>query len=94
MLLFALSACQYKKESAALPTEQSRRIEVLIRSQYDIPSDYLLRLGRKTRSHLPGYDDLPITFSHNGKHVDFNFLLSKDGKSLARLQESDLTSDP
>jgi protein-disulfide isomerase len=94
VLIFALDACQYRKESAALSAEQSRRIEVLIRSQYEIPSDYGLTFGLKTRSQQPGYDDLPITFSHNGKHVDFNFLLSQDGKSLARLQKSDLTTDP
>lgn len=93
-MLFALSGCLHEKDSAALSREQSRRIEVLIRSQYDIPPDYQLAFGRKTRGALPGYDDLPITFSHSGKRVDFNFLLSQDGKKLSRLQESDLTSDP
>jgi Thioredoxin len=93
-LLFALGACQHKEESAALSPQQGRRVEVLIRSQYDIPFDYQLTLGRKTRSELPGYNNLAVTFSHNGKHVDFSFLLSQDGKRLGRLQESDLTSEP
>jgi len=93
-LLYTLNGCQPSERPARLSAEQARRVEVLIRSQYDIPPDYGLTLGRASRSALPGYYDLPVTFSHKGKHVDFNFLLSRDGKRLARLQESDLTSDP
>jgi protein-disulfide isomerase len=91
--LFSLNACRHKNELAALSPEQSRRIEILIRSQYDIPADYQLVLGQRTRGQLPGYYDLPVTFAHDGKEVKFTFLLSQDEKHLARLQEFDLTKD-
>lgn len=94
VLLCAVSGCQRHSELAALSPEQGRRVEVLIRSQHDVPADYRLMLGRRTRSEFPGYYDLPVRFSHNGKEVALNFLLSQDGKRLGRLQESDLTSEP
>jgi protein-disulfide isomerase len=94
VLLFSLNACRQKKELSALSPEQSRRIEILIRSQYDIPADYQLVLDQRVRSQFPGYYDLPVTFSHDGKQVKFTFLLTQDEKHLARLQEFDLTKDP
>ena len=53
----------------------SRRIEVLVRSQFNVPSEYDVSLGGKTKSDIPGYDNLPVTFSHNGKHTMVNFLI-------------------
>jgi len=94
VLLLGFSACQLKDQVATLSPERGRRIELLIRSQYDIPADYQLALGRKSRSRLPGYYDLPVTFAHAGKEVKFTFMLSQDEKRLARLQEYDLTQEP
>jgi protein-disulfide isomerase len=93
-LLLSQTACRHKDELAALSPEQSRRIEILIRSQYDIPGDYQLVFGQRVRGQFAGYFDLPVTFSHDGKQVKFTFLLSQDEKHLARLQEFDLTKDP
>lgn len=93
ILLFSLNACRHKKELAAVSPEQSRRIEILIRSQYDIPADYQLAFGQRGRGQFAGYSDLPVTFSHDGKQVKFTFLLSQDEKHLARLQEFDLTKE-
>lgn len=71
-----------------------RRIEVLVRSQFNVPSDYDVSLGGKTKSDVPGYDNLPVTFSHNGKQTTVTFLLSKDGNTLARLEKFDISKDP
>ena len=62
-----------------------RRIEVLVRSQFNVPSNYDVSLGGKTKSDIPGFDNLPVTFSHSGKQTTVTFLLSKDGNTLARL---------
>jgi protein-disulfide isomerase len=78
---------------AAHSPEQDRRIELAIRSQYEIPADYQLTLGSTARSQLHGYYDLPVTFSHAGKDVRFAFLLSEDGRRLARIQEFDLAKE-
>jgi protein-disulfide isomerase len=71
-----------------------RRIEVLVRSQFNVPSDYDVSLGGKTKSDIPGYDNLPVTFSHNGKQTTVTFLISKDGNTLARLEKFDISKDP
>jgi protein-disulfide isomerase len=71
-----------------------RRIEVLVRSQFNVPSDYDVSLGGKTKSDIPGYDNLPVTFSHKGKQTTVTFLISKDGNTLARLEKFDISKDP
>ena len=65
-----------------------------MRSQFNVPSDYDVSLGGKTKSDTPGYDNLPVTFSHNGKQTTVTFLLSKDGNTLARLEKFDISKDP
>jgi protein-disulfide isomerase len=71
-----------------------RRIEVLVRSQFNVPSNYDVSLGGKTKSDVPGYDNLPVSFSHNGKQTTVTFLISKDGNTLARLEKFDISKDP
>jgi protein-disulfide isomerase len=71
-----------------------RRIEVLIRSQFSVPSDYDVLLGARAKSDFPGYETLPVTFSHHGKQTVINFLVSQDGNTLARLEKFDISKDP
>src|SRR5277367_1104390 len=58
-------------------TQLNRRIEVLVRSQFEVPPNVDLAIGATSKSEFPGYDNLPITFSSNGKQTTVNFLLSK-----------------
>jgi protein-disulfide isomerase len=81
---------------AQLPPSSSadRRIEVLVRSQFSVPPDYDVMLGGRTKSDIPDYDNLPVTFTHKGKQTTVNFLISKDGNTLARLEKFDISKDP
>jgi hypothetical protein len=45
-------------------------------------------------SEFPNYDSLTVTFDNGEKQQTFDFLLSRDGKTLARFNKMDLTSDP
>ncbi len=78
--------------------KMDRRIELLVRSQMQIPSEYDVKVGVKARSTFPGYSTLPITFSipskPDAKPATIDFLLSDDGTTLVRLQKFDLTKDP
>ena len=74
--------------------ELNRRIEVLVRSQFNVPQDYSVTVGARTPSQVPGYDTLPIAFSRGAKSSTTNFLISSDGKTLARLETFDLAKDP
>ena len=72
----------------------ARRIEVLVRGQFNVPAEYNVSFGARKPSNLPGYDSLPITFSHGERKTTTDFLISTDNKSLARLETFDLTHIP
>jgi protein-disulfide isomerase len=76
----------------------NRRIEILVRSQMQVPSDYSVTIGARSKSAFTGFDTVPITFAlpskPTAKPTTVDFLLSQDGKTLARLQKFDLTKDP
>ena len=87
--------CRAQSTQPGMPSaEVDRRIEVLVRSQFNVPQDYSVAVGARTHSDIPGYDTLPITFSHGDKSSTTNFLLSTDGQTLARLETFDLAKDP
>jgi len=72
----------------------NRRIEVTVRSQFNIPQDYDVAIGARKPSKISGYDDLPVTVSHGTRSQVISFLISADGKKLARLETYDLSRDP
>jgi protein-disulfide isomerase len=71
-----------------------RHIEVLVRSKFGVPEDYVVSIGARKPSQFPGYDTLPVTFARGEKSSSYDFLISKDSKTLARLETFDLAKDP
>ena len=96
--LLGLAASGCKAQSTPLDPLVSRRIEVQVRSQMQVPSEYTVTVGPRSKSAFPGYDAVSITFAlpsnPNAKPKTVDFLLSQDGTTLARLQKFDLTKDP
>jgi protein-disulfide isomerase len=81
--------------TSPVPTPQiNRRIEVLVRSQFEVPPNVDVAIGATTKSEFPGFENLPITFSSNGKQTVVNFLLSSDGNTVARLERFDISHSP
>ena len=81
--------------AAPVPASQlNRRIEVLVRSQFEVPPNVEVAIGTPAKSEFPGYQSLPITFSSNGKQTIVNFLLSNDGNTVARLEKFDISHSP
>ena len=74
--------------------EVNRRIEVTVRTEYNLPQDVAVALGPRKPSAFAGYDTLPVTLSHDAKTQVIDFLISTDGKKLAHLETFDLTKDP
>ena len=72
----------------------NRHIEVLVRSQFNVPQDYAVALGERKPSAITGYDSLPITLSRGARSTVVKFLISTDNKTLARLETFDLATDP
>jgi protein-disulfide isomerase len=96
LLILCLTAgCKAQTESQGSSDQSAnRRIEVLIRSQFSLPQDYNVSIGAHKPSNISGYDELPVTISHGTRTQVISFLISTDGKKLARLETYDLTHDP
>jgi protein-disulfide isomerase len=67
---------------------------VLVRSQFEVPPNVDVAIGATSKSEFPGFENLPITFSSNGKQTVVNFLLSSDGNTVARLERFDISHSP
>ena len=81
--------------ASPVPTPQlNRRIEVLVRSQFEVPPNVDVAIGATSKSEFPGFENLPITFSSHGKQTVVNFLLSSDGNTVARLERFDISHSP
>ena len=72
----------------------NRRIEVMVRSQFSVPQDYVVTIGERKPSQIAGYDTLPVSLSRGQKNTHVDFLISTDSKTLARLETFDLLKDP
>ena len=53
-----------------------------------------ITVGPLRPSEFPNYDALTVHMDGNEKKADYDFLLSKDGKTLLRMTKLDLTKDP
>lgn len=96
LLILALAAgCKAQTTSqTSLDRSTTRRIEVLVRSKFNLPPDYNVLLGARKPGQIPGYDNLTVVLSHGGKTQNFDFLISTDNTKLARLETFDLVKDP
>jgi protein-disulfide isomerase len=79
--------------SAALSPEVVRRIQSEIRSRYSIPQQVEISLSALSPSDLPGYEKVIVTITNKAKKTTFDFLISQDRKTLARLEKIDISQD-
>jgi protein-disulfide isomerase len=79
--------------SSALDPETARRVRSEIRGRYSVPQQVQIELSDPKPGNTPGFDDLVITFRHDGKATTFDFLISKDRKTLARLEKIDISQN-
>ncbi|HET7103404.1 MAG TPA: thioredoxin domain-containing protein [Terracidiphilus sp.] len=96
--LLALSLAAGCKAQPAQPGSSdlnlNRRIEVMVRSQFNVPQDFNVTIGQRSASQISGYDALPVTLSRGNRNTVVHFLISKDNKTLARLETFDLDKNP
>lgn len=76
------------------PTELSQRIERQVRIKYSVPPNVKVTVSAPHPSEFANYDSLTVTFDGEGKKQDYEFLVSKDQKTLVRMTKIDLTKDP
>ena len=94
--LIALTLAAGCKAQTTLITDPTlaRHIEVMVRSQFNIPQENNLSIGARKPSQVPGYDTLPIMFGRGAKMTTIDFLISTDNAKLARLETFDLAKNP
>ncbi len=98
LFLFALCmviACsaQSSPAPAPLPPELAHRIELEVRSRYQVPAGVNVAIGNPTASELTGFDNVTVTLSGGTHSSTHDFLISKDRKTLAHMEKMDLTQD-
>jgi protein-disulfide isomerase len=76
------------------PSDLTQKIERQVRATYSIPASVKILVGPLRPSDFANYDALTITMEGAEKKQTYEFLLSKDGKTLARMTKLDLTKDP
>lgn len=98
ILLLVCLGCSAQSSSpspvAAPASDITRAIERQVRAHYSLPPDVKVVIGALRSSEFANYDAVTITFASPSKKQEFEFLLSRDHKSLLRLTRLDLTSDP
>ena len=96
-LLISGAGCQAQSPAVDGKPDSAldRQIKLTIRSQYNVPPDYTVTIGQRSKSDITGYDTLPVIFSNGrGAKKTTDFLISKTNNTLARLEKFDLTQDP
>ena len=74
--------------------DATMRIERKVRAYYNIPPQVKVLVGDLKPSEFPNYSALKITFDSGTKKQAFDFLLSKDNKTLVRWTPLDISKDP
>ncbi len=87
--------CKAQSTPPAAPDPAlDRRIEILVRSQFEMPPEVTIAIGVRSPSQFTGYETLPITITHGSKSQLVDFLISNDNTKLVHLDTFDLTKDP
>ena len=97
LLVLGLTAgCKAQTPAASNPDPVlDHRIEIQVRSQFELPADVTIAIGARTPSEFTGYEKLPITLTLGAKSQVVNYLISLDNTKLIRRQDIfDLTKDP
>jgi protein-disulfide isomerase len=76
------------------PPDTAKAIERQVRAYYKLPPDVQIIIGPIQRSDFANYDAVKIIFLKGTRKDDYDFLLSKDAKTLIKMTKLDLTKDP
>lgn len=99
--VLAVSGCHAQQKApatgpaasgSALSPELQKRILIEVRQAFQVPADVNILLGNETPSEFAGYTRVPVTFARGARVTTVEFLLSKDQKTLARLDKFDLSA--
>lgn len=76
------------------PADLAQRIDRQLRASYTVPATVKIVLSPLRPSEFPNYDAITVTFDGDGRKQEYEFLVSKDQKTLIRMTKMDLSKDP
>lgn len=94
ILVLMLVCLGCSAQLAPVPSDLNNKIERQVRATYNVPASVKITVGPPRPSDFNNYDALSITMEGSDKKQTYEFLLSKDGKTLLRMTKLDLTKDP
>jgi protein-disulfide isomerase len=94
LVLVCLGCSAQLAPLAPVSSDLIQKIERQVRVTYNIPESVKITVGPPRPSDFANYDAVTITMDGDQKKQTYEFLLSKDGKTLARMTKLDLTKDP
>lgn len=94
LVLVLTVGCKAQGSPSAPDPALNHRIEILVRSQYDLPPDVNITFGARTPSQFTGYETLPVTIARGSRSQTINFLITTDSTKLVHFDTLDLTKDP
>lgn len=80
--------------SPALSPDLVRRIQTELRTRYNVRPENDISISAPGPSTIPGFDQISVTLSGSGRSTSYDFLISSDRKTLARIEKFDLSNDP
>jgi protein-disulfide isomerase len=81
--------------SQSKPTDIAAKIERQLRATYKLPPEVPVVVGPLSASpEWPGFQTFTLTVGEGERKQEFPFLLSKDQKSIVRVNRIDLSDDP
>ena len=97
LLLLACAGCSAQNpaqnSAQSVSPELKTKIQRQIQAQYDLPPEVAIEVGPRHPSDFPTYDLVTVTLVGKGHEQKVDFLLSQDGKTLAKVTKMDLTKD-
>ena len=76
------------------PSDLAQRIERQLRVTYNVPATVKVSITPPKASEFANYDAVTVTFDGEGKKQNYEFLVSRDQKTLVRLTRIDISKDP
>lgn len=88
----AQTAMPQRQPAAPMPLQ--RKIALMVRTEFSVPSDCNITIGSRTPGATAGYDTLHVTVARGTETTAIDFLISTDNKKLARMETFDLDGNP
>src|SRR6516225_3193040 len=94
LLLICLGCSAQSNSGNPTSPDTNQAIERQVRAYYKLPPDVQVVIGPVRSSDFPNYDSVKLAFLKVTHKDEYNFLLSKDRKTLVKMTTLDLTKDP